>query len=73
MHLPGRFTWVLVALLACMQHLRGLIGVATTALPVMPVYWDVDPILVLAGIKHVPPPSAPTRVSTFNIWEWDRE
>jgi peptide/nickel transport system substrate-binding protein len=55
------------------QHMRGLLSVASTALPVMPIYWDVDPILVLAGIKNVPPPSAPSRVSTFNIWEWDRD
>ena len=46
---------------------------ATTQLPVMPIYWDVDPILAVAGVKNVPPPSAPTRISTFNIWEWDKE
>lgn len=54
------------------QLQRGLIGIATTALPVMPIYWDVDPILAVAGVKNVPPPSAPTRVSTFNIFEWDK-
>ena len=55
------------------QLQRGLISVTTTALPVLPIYWDVDPILALAGVKNVPPPSAPSRVSTFNIWEWDKD
>jgi ABC-type transport system substrate-binding protein len=55
------------------QLIRGLVGVATTALPVMPIYWDIDPILAVAGVKNIPQPSAPTRVSTFNVWEWDKE
>ncbi|HEY3116891.1 MAG TPA: peptide ABC transporter substrate-binding protein [Chloroflexota bacterium] len=52
---------------------RGLLGVIGTELPIMPLYWDIDPILVLAAVKNVPLPSAPTRISTFNIWAWDKE
>ena len=55
------------------QLTRNLLGVVLTQLPIMPLYWDLDPILVVAGLKNVPPPSAPTRVSTFNIWEWEKE
>ncbi|HEY3116819.1 MAG TPA: hypothetical protein VGK54_08760, partial [Chloroflexota bacterium] len=55
------------------QLQRGLLGVLGNDLPVMPLYWDIDPILVLASVKNVPLPSAPTRISTFNIWEWDKE
>ncbi len=55
------------------QLTRGLLGVVLTQLPIMPLYWDLDPILVLAGVKNVPPPSAPTRVSTFGIWAWEIE
>jgi len=55
------------------QLTQGLIGVVMTQLPMMPLYWDLDPILVAAGVKNVPPPSAPTRVSTFNIWAWEKE
>jgi peptide/nickel transport system substrate-binding protein len=55
------------------QQLRGLLGVLGRELPIMPMYWDLDPILVANGVKNVPMPSAPTRVSTFNIADWDKE
>ena len=56
-----------------LQLTRQLLGVVMTQMPIMPLYWDLDPILVANGVKNVPPPSAPTRISTFNIWEWDRD
>jgi ABC-type transport system substrate-binding protein len=55
------------------QITRNLIGVVMTQLPMMPLYWDLDPILVAAGVRNVPPPSAPTRVSTFGIWAWEKD
>lgn len=51
---------------------RGLLRVVLTELPIMPLYWDIDPILALGNIRNLPQPSAPTRVSTFNIYEWDK-
>ncbi|MEA2640252.1 MAG: peptide/nickel transport system substrate-binding protein, partial [Chloroflexota bacterium] len=56
-----------------MQILRGLLGVIGRELPIMPMYWDLDPILVANGITGVPQPSSPSRVSTFNIAQWDKQ
>jgi ABC-type transport system substrate-binding protein len=54
------------------QLMRGLVRVAMTEVAVMPMYWDLDPILAVAGVKGLPTPSAPGRVHTWNVWEWDR-
>jgi peptide/nickel transport system substrate-binding protein len=54
------------------QLMRGLVRVAMTEVAVMPMYWDLDPILAVAGVTGLPTPSAPGRVHTWNVWEWDR-
>jgi len=55
------------------QLMRGLVSVAMTEIALMPMYWDLDPILAVAGVRGLPQPTAPGRVHTFNVWEWDRE
>src|SRR5204863_269154 len=51
---------------------RNLVRTVMTELPIMPIYWDLDPILVASGVSGVPQPSAPTRISTFNIAAWEK-
>jgi hypothetical protein len=35
---------------------------------VMPLYWDVDPILALARVKNLKPAPA---LHTWNVYEWE--
>jgi peptide/nickel transport system substrate-binding protein len=56
-----------------LQQLRGLVQVLSTQLPNLPIYWDIDSILAVEGIRNLPMPSAPKRVHTWNVWEWDRD
>jgi hypothetical protein len=36
----------------------------------MPLYWEVSPILMLRGITG---PRMAYNVVTFNLWEWTRQ
>jgi len=38
----------------------------------MPLYWDLDPILAVSDVTGPPEPTAPTRIHTWNVAEWDR-
>ena len=51
--------------------MRGMVRVVMTDMAVFPIYWSLDPILAV-GVKNLPQPSAPTRVHTYNIYEWDK-
>jgi ABC-type transport system substrate-binding protein len=55
------------------QAIRELVQVEMTDIAMMPLYWDLDPILALAGVRGLPNPTAPKRVHTWNVATWDRD
>jgi peptide/nickel transport system substrate-binding protein len=55
------------------QVIRDLLREYMTDLGIMPLYWDPDPMPMLARVKGVPPPTARTQVHTWNVSEWDVE
>jgi peptide/nickel transport system substrate-binding protein len=52
---------------------RELVREVMTEMSVMPIYWVPDGMYVLARVRHVPPPSSPAQVHTFNAHLWDLE
>ena len=36
------------------------------------MYWELNPILSVAGVKNVHPPTQPLQQDAFNVWEWDK-
>jgi peptide/nickel transport system substrate-binding protein len=53
--------------------IRELIQVQMTDVAMLPLYWDLDPILAVPGVKGLPNPTAPKRVHTWNVATWDRD
>jgi peptide/nickel transport system substrate-binding protein len=47
--------------------MRDLLQETTTNLPIIPLYWGVDPVLVTKGVKGVRGRDA------WNLFEWDKE
>jgi len=43
-----------------------------TDMSVYPMYWELNPILSVAGVKNVHPPTQPLQQDAFNVWEWDK-
>ena len=55
------------------QALRDAVRFVMTDLSVFPMYWELNPILAVAGVKNVHPPTQPIQQDAFNVWEWDKE
>jgi peptide/nickel transport system substrate-binding protein len=53
--------------------MRSFVRTVMTEVAIMPLYWDVDAIPVLAGVKGVLPPTTPARLYTWNVREWEKE
>jgi peptide/nickel transport system substrate-binding protein len=51
--------------------MRDAVRLAMTDMAVFPFYWDVDPILVAAGVSGVPLPTQPLQIHTWNSHTWD--
>ena len=58
---------------ARLQLLKDSVRFTMTELTVFPMYWDLNPILVVAGIKNVNAPTQPLQLDAFNAWQWDKE
>jgi ABC-type transport system substrate-binding protein len=54
------------------QIMRSFVQIVMTDMAIMPLYWDVDAILVVAGVKGVLPPTTPSRLYTWNIRDWEK-
>src|SRR5439155_21458133 len=55
------------------QIMRSLVHSIMTEMAIMPLYWDIDAIPVLAGVKGVLPPTTPARLYTWNVHQWEKE
>jgi len=74
------FSWVQAALLdrivaaipltAGVLH-RELLQIQIGEVALMPLYWDIDPALALKGVNGVAKKSG--SVTTWNMFEWDKE
>lgn len=53
--------------------MREAVRFAMTDISVFPMYWELNPILAVAGVKNVNPPTQPIQLDAFNAWEWDKE
>ena len=54
------------------QITRSFVQIVMTEMAIMPLYWDVDAILVVAGVRGVHPPTTPSRLYTWNVHEWEK-
>ena len=50
---------------------RDVLQTVLTDLPLMPVYWDVTPVLALAGVKGIR--GGEGSYNTVNFFEWDKQ
>jgi len=55
------------------EIMRDFVRVTMTEMALMPLYWDVDAILVAAGVHGVSAPTTPGRYFTWNIAEWAKD
>jgi peptide/nickel transport system substrate-binding protein len=55
------------------EIMRSFVRIVMTEMAIMPLYWDIDAIPVLAGVKGVLPPTTPARLYTWNVHEWEKE
>jgi peptide/nickel transport system substrate-binding protein len=58
---------------ARLQLMRDAVRFVMTDMSVFPMYWELNPILVVAGVKNVNPPTQPIQFDAFNAWEWDKD
>jgi peptide/nickel transport system substrate-binding protein len=58
---------------ARLQLMRDAVRFVMTDMSVYPMYWELNPILAVAGVKNVHPPTQPLQQDAFNVWEWDKE
>lgn len=58
---------------ARMQILREAVRFVMTDMSVFPMYWELNPILVVAGVRNVNPPTQPIQMDAFNAWQWDKD
>jgi len=56
-----------------LQLMREAVRFVMTDMSVFPLYWELNPILAVAGVKNVHPPTQPMGFDTVNAWEWDKE
>jgi peptide/nickel transport system substrate-binding protein len=50
---------------------REILQSILTDLPLMPIYWDVTPVLALASVKGIP--GGEGSYHTWNFFEWDKQ
>ena len=57
---------------ARLQLLRDAVRITMTDMTVFPMYWELNPILAVAGLKNINPPTQPIQFDAYNAWQWDK-